>query len=82
MTNTTATVAEQIRSRLRVRAALPTPTERRAIREAAGLSRLELAEAIGVTPGAVGLWELGKRMPSGVYLDRYVEAIRTLREAA
>lgn len=78
----TATVADQIRSRLRVRGDLPTPTERRAIREAAGLSRQELADAIGVTPAAVGHWEQGKRTPSGIYLDRYVEAIRTLREAA
>jgi DNA-binding transcriptional regulator YiaG len=78
----TATVAEQIRFRLRIRGDLPMPAERRAIREAAGISRQEFAQVVGVTPAAIGHWERGSRTPSGAYLDRYVEAIRALRDAA
>lgn len=49
---------------------------------AAGLSQGELAEAIGVTRQAVSHWESGTRTPQGEMLDRYVSAIRTLRDAA
>jgi len=61
---------------------LPTPEERRAIRRAAGLSQGELAQAIGVTRQAVSNWESGIRTPKGACLERYVTAIRTLRESA
>lgn len=76
------TVAEQIRSRLRVRNELPQPDVRRALREAAGLSQQEIADAVGVTRAAIGHWETGTRTPRGVLLDRYVDAIRALRDAA
>ena len=33
----------------------------RELREARGLSQRKLADAIGVTPGTVALWELGLR---------------------
>ncbi|MDH6141008.1 transcriptional regulator with XRE-family HTH domain [Kitasatospora sp. GP30] len=80
---TATSVAEQIRARLRVRNGLPNPDERRRIREAAGLSRRELADAIGVTRQAVGHWETGARQtPRGQLLDRYVAALRALQEAA
>lgn len=78
----TATVAEQIRSRLQVRRDLPEPAERRELREKAGLSQQELADVIGTTRQAVSHYEAGLRTPRGALLDRYVEAIRTLREAA
>jgi transcriptional regulator with XRE-family HTH domain len=78
----TATVAEQIRSRLRVRLELPEPAQCRTLREKAGLSQQEIANAVGVTRAAVGHWENGTRMPRGVLLDRYVDAIRALRDAA
>ncbi|MFF4356897.1 helix-turn-helix transcriptional regulator [Streptomyces sp. NPDC001604] len=74
--------ALRVRARLRLRQDLPDPAERRAIRKAAGLSQGELAEAIGVTRQAVSHWEGGTRTPTGVLLDRYVSAIRTMRGAA
>ena len=76
------TVAERIRSRLQVRNDLPPPSERRALRQAAGLSQKEMADAIGVTRAAVSHWESGARTPRGKFLDRYAEAVRVLRSAA
>lgn len=77
----TATVAEKIRSRLRVRHDLLTPDQRRVLREAAGLTQQELADAIGVTRTAIGNYEAGIRTPQGRVRDRYAEALRTLSEA-
>ncbi|MFJ1552303.1 helix-turn-helix transcriptional regulator [Streptomyces mirabilis] len=77
-----ATVTEQIRSRLRVRLDLPSPAQRRELRERAGLSQQEIAEVIGATRQAVSHWETGTRTPRGPLLDRYAEAIRALQEAA
>ncbi|WP_405597600.1 helix-turn-helix domain-containing protein [Streptomyces sp. NBC_01410] len=74
--------AEHIRSRLRIRRELPAPRERRELRAAAGLTQQELADAIGVTRAAISQWEAGTRTPRGVLLDRYVDAIRELRDAA
>jgi DNA-binding transcriptional regulator YiaG len=76
----TATVAEKIRFRLRVRRDLPDPAARREIREAAELSQQELADAIGVTRQAVSHWEAGIRTPKGILLDRYIEAIRAMQD--
>lgn len=73
--------ADYIRSRLGVRLELPQPDERRALREQAGLTQQEMADAIGVTRAAISQWEAGTRTPRGPLLDRYVEAIRALREA-
>lgn len=77
----TKTVTEKIRERLRLRVDLPEPAERRAIREAVGLSQGELAEAVGVTRQAISHWESGLRTPQGRMLDRYIEAIRAMRAA-
>jgi transcriptional regulator with XRE-family HTH domain len=77
-----STVADGIRSRLRVRLDLPPPEQRRALREAAELTQQELADVIGVSKQAISHWETGIRTPRGAFLGRYVEALRTLREAA
>lgn len=74
--------AQQIRARVRVHRDLPTPALRRALREAAGLSQQEMAEAVGASRAAVGYWENGQRCPRGALLDRYVEALNALQEEA
>lgn len=80
---TTQQIAELVSERLRVHADLPSPAERRRLREASGLSQAELARIIGVSTAAVGHWETGARSnPRGPLLDRYVSALRALREAA
>ncbi|GHC27044.1 MULTISPECIES: helix-turn-helix transcriptional regulator [Streptomyces rochei group] len=78
----TTTVAERIRSLRHVRPELPAPPERRAIREAAGLTQAQVASAIGVSKQAIGLWESGLRTPRGPLLGRYVEALRAMQEPA
>ncbi|MCX4973143.1 helix-turn-helix transcriptional regulator [Streptomyces sp. NBC_00620] len=78
----TETVAERIRSFRQVRPELPAPAERKAVREAAGLTLAQVGSAVGVTAQAVGLWESGRRTPRGTLLDRYAEAISAMRELA
>lgn len=76
----TATVTERIRIRLRVHFDLPSPAQRRALREAAGMTQGELASIVGASRAAIGHWEAGIRSPRGAKRDRYVEALRELRE--
>ncbi|MFJ3637536.1 telomere-associated protein Tap [Streptomyces sp. NPDC090112] len=42
---------------------LPTPAERKRLREAAGLSQAQIATALGARREAVGNWEIGKTEP-------------------
>jgi DNA-binding transcriptional regulator YiaG len=72
---------ETLRRRIALRRELPSPQVRRALREGAGVSLTEVAEAVGVSRQAISHWELGQRTPRGEYLDRYLEALRILREA-
>jgi transcriptional regulator with XRE-family HTH domain len=48
------------------------------IRRAAKLSLSDIAAAIGVTPGAVGHWEKGRRRPSGDAARRYIRLLGIL----
>ncbi|MEU9641519.1 helix-turn-helix transcriptional regulator [Streptomyces sp. NPDC048188] len=77
-----ATPAERIRSRLGILEGLPTPDERRRLREEAGLSQQDIADAVGSTRAAVGHWETGFRSPRGRLLTAYVDVLRVLRETA
>jgi DNA-binding transcriptional regulator YiaG len=58
---------------------LPTPAERRAIREAAGVAVEELAAVVGVSPAAVYTWEVGTRTPGRKVRDKYAAALALLR---
>ncbi len=57
---------------------LPSPTERRRLRTAAGLTGIELAVAMGVSPASVYAWETGRRTPTGLQKSAYVEALRQI----
>lgn len=75
------TTTERVRALLRAPVDLPEPAERRSLREAAGVSQQELADALGVTRAAISHWETGTRSPRGELRRRYVSAIRVLQEA-
>ena len=44
---------------------LPSPPERRALREKAGLSQGAIADAVGVRRSTISRWESGDRVPQG-----------------
>ncbi|MFE3514861.1 helix-turn-helix domain-containing protein [Streptomyces sp. NPDC059166] len=54
---------------------LPSPEERRRLREARALSEEQVAEAVGVTPGTVRAWEAGRTDPRGRRRDAYARLI-------
>jgi transcriptional regulator with XRE-family HTH domain len=68
----------ELLQRGRVRRSLPDPALRRLIRQRAGITPAELAEAIGVSRPAVVRWELGNRTPTGENLTRYAEVLSRL----
>ncbi len=67
-----------LRKILSAKQELPTPEERRRLREVAGLSVRAFANALGVSPSTVARWETGEREPSGPFLFVYVDGLRTL----
>lgn len=50
----------------------------RAIRQSAGLSLSEVAEAVGVQPTTIQRWEVGQRSPRGEAAIRYLEQLDIL----
>ncbi|GAA0616940.1 helix-turn-helix transcriptional regulator [Streptomyces crystallinus] len=60
-------------------AALPAPEQRLRLREAARLSKAQVARALGVSPSTVTGWETG-RDPSGEVRTRYAYLLEGLRE--
>ena len=76
------TTTERVRALLDRPVDLPEPAELRSLREAAGLSQQELADAMGVTRAAISHWETGVRSPRGEMRHRYMSAVRVLREVA
>lgn len=72
-----ATTIDELRNRLVTRRALPPPAARRALRQAAGATLQEVADAVGATHrSTVSRWEAGSRTPRPPMLGRYVEVLR------
>jgi DNA-binding transcriptional regulator YiaG len=61
---------------------LPSPSERRAIREQSGLSTGWLAKAMGVTSQTVRNYESGRRTPHGERLEIYLAVLDAIRRVA
>ncbi len=61
---------------------LPTPLERRAIREKAGFSKAELAMTLGVLPVTVARWESGSSTPQLRHALAYHQVLVELRRLA
>ena len=57
---------------------LPPLAERRRLRTAAGLTGIELAVAMGVSPASAYAWETGRRTPTGLQMKAYREALRQI----
>lgn len=70
----------EARERGRLRISLPPAEECRAIRQRAGVSVAELAEALGFSEQVVHDWEAGRRSPSRGFRERYAEALAILVE--
>ena len=56
--------------------------EARAIRQSAGLSLKDVADAVGSTPSGVWRWERGERGPRGLPGVAYGDLLRDLQRAA
>ncbi|MGW1763556.1 helix-turn-helix domain-containing protein [Streptomyces sp. NPDC002073] len=60
---------------------LPSPKERRRLREAGELSHDEIAEAVGVTATTVRSWETGRTEPRGRKREAYAKLLADLRSS-
>lgn len=69
-------------ARVRARRKLPHPSERRQIREQAGVSLRELAAAIGVSHVAITRWEAGSTPASPEHTATYGRILDELRRLA
>jgi DNA-binding transcriptional regulator YiaG len=65
---------------VRVRAALRTGAARR-VRQAAGLTKIEIARSIGTSHACVSRWESGDRVPQGAPAIRYLRLLERLAAA-
>ncbi|MGV9496683.1 helix-turn-helix domain-containing protein [Streptomyces sp. NPDC003642] len=61
---------------------LPPPKERRRLREAASLTRAQLASRVGVTSETVRGWETGRSTPRGRKGEKYARVLDELCEEA
>ncbi|MEV0411992.1 helix-turn-helix domain-containing protein [Streptomyces sp. NPDC050448] len=61
---------------------LPSPKERRRLREAAGLTYEDVATAVGVTVSTVRSWETGSTDPRGPKREAYADLLTALRPPA
>jgi DNA-binding transcriptional regulator YiaG len=71
---------DELLAQVRARRRLPSPTERRAIRERAGVSLRDLAAALNVSHGTVRGWEQGAT-PRGRRAE-YADVLAELERAA
>lgn len=71
------TKAEVVIARARARQQLRSaPATARVMRQEAGLTQQDVAEALGVTRVAVFYWENGRRLPAGRMAVRYLALLR------
>lgn len=80
MTRSTTTRTRAVSEIARVRAMLRSGRARE-IREHAGLSVPEVADALNLNPSTVARWERGERVPRGSSAIAYAELLRELAGA-
>ncbi|WP_173318357.1 helix-turn-helix domain-containing protein, partial [Streptomyces fulvorobeus] len=71
---------ESLLEEARLNAAIPPPEERLRLREAAGLSRAQVAAAVGVQRGTVANWETGASTPVPPARLSYLRLLKGLAE--
>lgn len=71
-----SSLAEMVRA-----AKLPSPANRRRIRQRAGLSLRQVAEPLGVTPMTVLRWERAEAVPKLDHAVAYRQLLEDLEEA-
>ena len=64
---------------IRMRAQLPSPEARRAIRKEAGVTQEAFGKELGVTGATICRWENGDRTPSGAELRAYADLLDRVR---
>jgi DNA-binding transcriptional regulator YiaG len=74
----TTTLLDEAIAEAQARRELPDPTEARRLRQRAGLTQQQIAEAIGVSRFAVCHWETGVRQPRGPAARLYLAVLRRL----
>ena len=77
--NDTEQLIQRLRDHRRMVAALPEPSERRAIRERAGATQRDIADILGVSRATVAHYEAGSKNPrSGERLNSYLSLLQSL----
>ncbi|MDT0446352.1 helix-turn-helix domain-containing protein [Streptomyces johnsoniae] len=71
---------EALLAEARRAAAMPDPAERLRLRQAAGLSRPQVAGAVGVEPQTVANWETGRTEPAPPARGKYLRLLEGLAE--
>jgi DNA-binding transcriptional regulator YiaG len=77
----TAYREQELLERVRSRRGLPSPAERRRIREQAGVSLRELGMAIGVSHVAITRWEAGAQPASAAHAKAYGRLLEELKRS-
>jgi transcriptional regulator with XRE-family HTH domain len=68
----------ELLERVQNRRRLPEPQLRRLIRQSAGISLADVADALGVTRSAVSRWETGDREPRDASVEAYADLLARL----
>lgn len=66
--------------RLATQQRLPSPSERRRLREKHGLSLRAAAAGVGVSATAIAAWESGRYKPTAAHLPAYLDLLTLLRD--
>lgn len=73
--------AVDLLDRARALGQLPAPRQRRLIRESAGASQRDLADALGVHVMTLNRWERGQVRPRAQHVVAYADILRRLEHA-
>lgn len=73
--------ADELLARTRLATRLPSPRQRRQIRENAAVGQREMAAALGVAVMTINKWERGLTKPRGRHAAAYASLLEQLEDA-